>query len=181
MEVFWARGYEAASLSELMAAMGIGKKSLYDTFGNKRSLFLKCLEHYADSSLKCLENRLADTPPEKVIPEIRNILDEWRSMHGCKESKGCLLGNNIADFDCSDTEVAEILRGHLSTMEDAFAKAFRNAQSKGGVKLPDTPRRLARTLVCLSQGVALVGRIMECSEVTDNALQVASKTLLELA
>ena len=36
MEVFWAQGYEAASLSELMKNMGIGKKSLYDTFGNKK-------------------------------------------------------------------------------------------------------------------------------------------------
>lgn len=41
MEVFWARGYEAASLSELLKNMGIGKKSLYDTFGNKRSLSLR--------------------------------------------------------------------------------------------------------------------------------------------
>lgn len=181
MEVFWARGYEAASLSELMAAMGIGKKSLYDTFGNKRALFLKCLEHYADSSLRCLEDRLANVAPDKVAPEIRRILEEWRKMHGCANSKGCMLGTNMADFDCSDAEVAGILRGHLATMENAFAKALKKAQSKGGVKLPDTPRRLARTLVCLSQGVALVGRVMECSEVTDNALQVASKQLLGVA
>lgn len=179
-EVFWARGYEAASLSELMTVMGIGKKSLYDTFGNKRSLFLKCLEHYAESYMSCLDQRLSDTPPKKVVGEVRRILDDWRNMHGCKNSRGCLLGNNIADFDCSDTEVAEILRGHLATLEDAFANALKRAQSKGGVKLPDSPRRLARTLVCLGQGVALVGKIMECSEVTDNALQVASKSLLEV-
>jgi TetR/AcrR family transcriptional repressor of nem operon len=52
MEVFWARGYEAASLSKLLELMGIGKKSLYDTFGNKRSLFLKALDHYTLTVVK---------------------------------------------------------------------------------------------------------------------------------
>ncbi len=177
MEVFWARGYEATSLSELMAVMGIGKKSLYDTYGNKRSLFLKCLEHYANSSLSCMVKRLNGASADEVIPVIRGILDDWRSMHGCKDSKGCLLGNNIADFDCSDSEVADILRGHLLTLENAFRKALKRAKDTG-IELSDTPQRLAQTLVCLGQGVALVGRIMECSEVTDNALEVASRRLL---
>ena len=178
MEVFWARGYEAASLSELMEVMGIGKKSLYDTFGNKRSLFLKSLEHYANSALRCMVQRLDEAPPEKVVAEIRGILGDWRAMHGCKESKGCLLGNNIADFDCSDTEVAQIFRGHLSTLEKAFASALERAKTEGGATLGDTPQRLARTLVCLGQGVAIVGRIMECSKVTDDALHFASERLL---
>lgn len=59
MEVFRAHGYEAASLSELLKRMGIGKKSLYDTFGNKESLFLKALEHYAQATIRGIRDRLA--------------------------------------------------------------------------------------------------------------------------
>ena len=58
MKVFWAYGYEATSLSELLKRMGIGKKSLYDTFGNKQSLFLKALEHYAHTNIRDLRTRL---------------------------------------------------------------------------------------------------------------------------
>ncbi|MEM9005453.1 MAG: TetR/AcrR family transcriptional regulator, partial [Cyanobacteria bacterium P01_F01_bin.86] len=59
MDVFWEHGYEAASLSQLLKQMGIGKKSLYDTFGNKQSLFLKALEHYAQTTLRDIKERLS--------------------------------------------------------------------------------------------------------------------------
>ncbi len=57
MEVFWEHGYEATSLSALLKNMGIGKKSLYDTFGNKRSLFLKALEYYARINITSTPHR----------------------------------------------------------------------------------------------------------------------------
>ncbi len=58
MEVFWRRGYEAASLAELLQNMGISRKSMYDTFGNKQALFLKALEHYAQTNLREIKEQL---------------------------------------------------------------------------------------------------------------------------
>jgi TetR/AcrR family transcriptional repressor of nem operon len=178
MEVFWARGYEAASLSELFAAMGIGKKSLYDTFGNKRSLFLKCLEHYAATSLTCLEGRLCAADGKPVIPKIRTLLEEWRKASACSGSKGCMLGNNIADFDTSDPEVSGIMQRHLETIEDAFAKALAAAQDRGETSLSDTPRNVARAFVCLGQGAALISRVTDCGKATDGAIRAATKGLM---
>ena len=48
MDVFWEHGYEAASLSQLLKQMGIGKKSLYDTFGDKRQLYLRAMDRYSE-------------------------------------------------------------------------------------------------------------------------------------
>ncbi|HMH35803.1 MAG TPA: helix-turn-helix domain-containing protein, partial [Streptosporangiaceae bacterium] len=48
LEVFWRQGYEGTALSDLTAAMGISRPSLYATFGNKEALFRKVLDRYAD-------------------------------------------------------------------------------------------------------------------------------------
>ena len=55
MDLFWRKGFEGASLAEILKAMGIGRQSLYNSFGNKRSLFLKVLDRYAEmKSMQCL-------------------------------------------------------------------------------------------------------------------------------
>jgi TetR/AcrR family transcriptional regulator, transcriptional repressor for nem operon len=48
MEVFWSRGYEAASIEDLVKHMGINRQSLYDTFGHKHALYLKALDRYRE-------------------------------------------------------------------------------------------------------------------------------------
>ena len=79
MKVFWAHGYEAASLSELLKNMGIGKKSLYDTFGNKQALFLKALEHYARTTLRDMRDRLlAEGSP---LSNLKQVLKDWQQLH----------------------------------------------------------------------------------------------------
>ena len=104
MRVFWSHGYEAASLSELLKAMGIGKKSLYDTYGNKESLFLKALEHYAHTTIRDMRTRLsAEGSP---LGNLKQLLQSWQEMHGQPGSCGCMLGTNIADFNTDDEAIA---------------------------------------------------------------------------
>ncbi|MEM9569058.1 MAG: TetR/AcrR family transcriptional regulator, partial [Cyanobacteria bacterium P01_E01_bin.34] len=126
MEVFWAKGYEAASLSELMARMGISKKSLYDTFGNKRSLFLKALEHYSRTVLQDMNSQLAGSG--SPLRNLETLFQELQVMHSQPRSHGCMLGTNIADFDSDDEEVASVLRGYLTQLESIYARAIRQAQ-----------------------------------------------------
>ena len=59
MEVFWRTGYERASLDVLLQAMGISKQSLYDTFGDKRALYLKALAHYREQTLTSMRSMFA--------------------------------------------------------------------------------------------------------------------------
>ncbi|MEO1297464.1 MAG: TetR/AcrR family transcriptional regulator [Cyanobacteria bacterium J06636_16] len=176
MEVFWAHGYEAASLSELLKNMGIGKKSLYDTFGNKQSLFLKALEHYAQNTLQAMRDRLlAQGSP---IANIKQLLLEWQQMHSKPRSHGCMFGTNIADFDTDDEVVAKAMRGYLRQVEDVFYKALIQAQKAGEISAAANPRDLARLLLCTAQGVALLGRVMEDDTTLAGAVQ-AELALLE--
>jgi TetR/AcrR family transcriptional regulator, transcriptional repressor for nem operon len=159
MEVFWARGYEAASLSELLGQMGIGRKSLYDTFGNKRSLFLKALEHYACTQIKSMrEQLLASGSP---LANLERVLQGLVQMHSQPESKGCMLGTNIADFDTREAEIAALLRHYLQETEDAYYMALSRAQQAGEISSTANPRELARMLLCTTQGMALLGRVQE--------------------
>jgi len=159
MEVFWARGYEAASLSELLAHMGIGRKSLYDTFGNKRSLFLKTLEHYAQTTIKAIRDQLS--APGSPLANLKRVLQDFQKTHAISGSKGCMLGTNIADFDTDDQEMAFVLRSYLREVEDAFCRAILRAQQAGELSQTLKPRDVAQLLLCTTQGIALVGRVLD--------------------
>lgn len=159
MEVFWARGYEAASLSELLQHMGIGKKSLYDTYGNKQALFLKALDHYANTQLQSIRDRLS--APGSPLENLKRLLQDWQKMHAQPQSCGCMLGTNIADFNTEDEAIAKVLRAYLTRLEDVFCAAIVRAQQADEVSSSVEPRALAQLLLCTTQGMALLGRVLE--------------------
>src|SRR5262249_42038406 len=152
-------GYEAASLSELLTHMDIGRKSLYDTFGNKRSLFLKTLEHYAQTTIKSIRNQLS--APGSALTNLKCVLQGLQRTHAIPGSKGCMLGTNIADFDTSDQEIAFVLRSYLREVEDAFCRAILRAQQSGELSRAMKPRDIAQMLLCTTQGMALIGRVLD--------------------
>lgn len=157
MEVFLARGYQGASLSELLDQMGIGRKSLYDTFGNKHELFLKTLELYSQTAIKEMQDQLA--APGSPKANIEAVLLKWQDANSQPDSKGCLIGNNLADFCTEDAGMAHVLSEHLTQLENAFTDAVARAQAAGEFPADIPPGDLARLLVCLGQGVALMGRV----------------------
>jgi len=176
MEVFWSHGYEAASLSDLLEHMGIGRKSLYDTFGNKRSLFLKALEHYAQTEVKSIRDRLL--APGSPLANIENVLQDLQQIHSLPGSKGCMLGTNIADFDNSEVEIAALLRHYLQEMEDAYCTAIARAIEAGELSSAIKPRDLARMLLCTTQGMALLGRVLDNETLLHSTVE-ATLTLLK--
>lgn len=176
MEVFWEYGYEAASLSELLKRMGIGKKSLYDTFGNKRSLFLKALEHYVQMAIGEMRDRLsADGSP---LANLKALLMALQRVHSQAGSCGCMLGTNIADFNTDDEAIAKLMRGYLQQTEDVYCSAIHRAQAAGEVNSTINARDLARLLLCTTHGIALLGRVMEDDTILKGAVQ-ATVALLE--
>src|SRR5215831_13250477 len=178
MEVFWARGYEAASLSELLAQMGIGRKSLYDTFGNKRSLFLKTLEHYAQTTIKSIRDQLS--APGSPLTNLKCVLQDLQKTHAVPGSKGCMLGTNIADFDTNDQEIAFVLRSYLREVEDAFCRVILRAQQAGELSRTLKPREVAQMLLCTTQGMALVGRVLDNETLLRGTVE-ATLSILEKA
>jgi len=97
--------------------------------------------------------------PGSPLGNLEAFLGGLTKQHCRKDSKGCLLGTNMADFDTTDQAVAALLQHQLTLAEDIYYETLRNAIDAGEVVATTDPRATARMLVCLTQGVALVGRV----------------------
>jgi TetR/AcrR family transcriptional repressor of nem operon len=178
MQVFWTRGYEAASLAELLDNMGISRKSMYDTFGNKQSLFLKALEHYAQTRLRKFREQLS--LPGSSLNNIELLLQDMQSMHGTSGSKGCLLGTCAADFNTDDVEIAPILRSYFNRLENIYYEAISQAQAAGELNTKVDPHDMARMLLCTTQGMALLGRVLDSETIPRSVVSVTIEALKKM-
>ena len=163
MQLFWAKGYSATGLTELLETMEIGRKSLYDTFGNKRALYIKALDRYSQTTVGKLYRALND-PDRPALKNVRAVMRGFAEEHAAPMSRGCLLGVSLAQFRVDDAEMAGVLRIHMQRVERAYHKAFSKAQADGELKLSTNVRNLARLFMSAHQGLALIGRVAETKE-----------------
>jgi len=131
-DVFWRLGFAGTSLSELEATLGIGRKSLYDTFGSKRELYLRSLEHYTDTVIQQICRGL-DDPRNEPMENLERVLGRLQKHHGSPDSLGCLLGVAMAQADSGDPELTALLRGYLRRLELAFEGTIQDGQNEGSV------------------------------------------------
>ncbi|MCB9521737.1 MAG: TetR/AcrR family transcriptional regulator [Myxococcales bacterium] len=157
-DLFWRRGFAGVGISELEAELGIGRKSLYDTFGSKRELYLRSIEQYTDAVIGRICAGLSDARNDPLA-NLERVLGKLQEHHGSDESMGCLLGVAMAQLDAADDELAALLRGYLQRLESAFEATIRAAQAAGDLRNDVRPKDAAREFVALTQGMALMGRV----------------------
>ncbi|BDI29642.1 TetR family transcriptional regulator [Capsulimonas corticalis] len=101
LQVFWRKGYEGASLSDLTQAMGINRPSLYAAFGNKEELFRKALDRYnqgpASYACDALNEPTARGAVEKLLAGVVNLLTSPENPCGCLLVQGALVSGDDAD------------------------------------------------------------------------------------
>ncbi len=156
-DLFWRRGYDGTSLNELESTLGIGRKSLYDTFGSKRELYLRSLAHYTETVIRKICTGLAD-PRNGPMENLERVLGRLQQHHGSPDSLGCLLGVAMAQASSDDPELTALLRDYLGRLEQAFQRTIESAQSAGAADTEASANDVARQLVALTQGMALLGR-----------------------
>ena len=108
LKVFWARGYEGASLSELTQAMGINKPSLYGAFGDKAELFRKVVDRYVRGQAAIWDALLSEVTAravvEKILTAAADALTSGEHPHGCLLVQAAL--SCTKETDCIKTELA---------------------------------------------------------------------------
>ena len=176
MQLFWAKGYTGTGLSELLETMKIGRKSMYDTFGNKRELYIKALQHYSQTVVNKLHRDLNNSE-QPALENVRKVLHAIATVDSRPMSMGCFLGVSIAQFRTNDSEMAEVLRKHMQRVEKAFYLAFKKAQDNGELKQSTNVRDLARLFVSIMQGMSLIGRVIESPGVPRSIVKSALATL----
>jgi AcrR family transcriptional regulator len=129
MDVFWNKGYEATSLDDLLTAMKIGRQSMYDTFGDKKQLYLAALGHYADTGSEALRRRLSAGP--SALGAIGAFLQDVARSDAGQRERGCLAVNAVAEFGKADPEVYAFTERTQRMTERIFAEALARAREEG--------------------------------------------------
>jgi TetR/AcrR family transcriptional repressor of nem operon len=171
MDCFWRDGYEATSVRDLAARMGITGASLYNAFGDKRSLFREVLQRYAERSTRERIARLESTLPPKqaVVAFLGEIVE--RSVDG--DRRGCLLVNTALEIAPHDPELGAEVAGHLGEIEAFFRRALAAAQVDGSVPRDREPTDLARLLLGVTLGVRVLARSKPQRELLEGVVRPA--------
>ena len=159
-DLFWSRGFDGTGVADLESALGVGRKSLYDTFGNKHALYLRALEHYGRTVITAICSGL-ERAEGTALANLERVLNKLAEHHGSGASLGCLLGVGLAQVNRDDRDVVAALRDGLARLEDAFELGLRRAREAGEVRADLRTRDAARQLTALVQGLALLGRIAD--------------------
>ena len=153
--VFWAKGYAATSLRDLIAAMGISKSSFYETFDSKRELYLLVLDGYIDNISDQLVSTLGQgTSPRTAIAIAFNDIVDGAIARG--DRLGCLLANAAAEVAPEDSAAAARISGGLGRLEEAYYEVIVRAQRSREVPAEHDARALARFLTTSANGLQLM-------------------------
>jgi len=155
---FWRRGYEATSVRDLAASMGVSAPSLYNTYGDKHALFVQALEHYLDHTTRARIKRLEDTllPKQAVRKFIEEIID--RSV-GDRERRGCFLINSALEIAPHDAKLSALIADRLAEIERFFHRSIRRAQAEGSVPRNRSAKDSARLLLGVLLGIRVLARV----------------------
>lgn len=175
MDLFWSRGYEATGMSALCEQMGLGRQSVYNTFGDKESLFAEALTHYGRTMLQPMVAML--DAPGSGLANVEAVLTMWSERAQSHSYQGCLMANSIAEFGMKEPKIAQALASMLAEMEAAFYRALKRAEEDGELPAGRDPRALARLLTTVGQGLSAIGKIEPSGATARDALATV-RTLL---
>ena len=175
MQVFWHQGYEATSMEDLLTAMNLNRGSLYDTFGDKRQLFLKVIDRYCHGFVG--EKFSLLDQPGPALPALRLFI---RGMIegglADPQRRGCLIANTVMELSPHEKEIAGTLRQVLKMAEDTFFRVLVRAKEQGELNNDKDPRALARFLTTMLQGTI----VMIKSGASADAVKQTVETALSL-
>ncbi|QUL53102.1 TetR/AcrR family transcriptional regulator [Paenibacillus tritici] len=128
MNIFWQQGYEKTSMQDLVAGMGIHKRSMYDTFGDKHTLYIKALERFASIQSSRLESRIEGITSARAA---LRLLFEATILRAEAEPKGCMLVNTAVELSNHDPEAAARANEAFLNTEGLIERLILHGQEAG--------------------------------------------------
>jgi TetR/AcrR family transcriptional repressor of nem operon len=171
MEVFWSRGYEAASMQDLVTHMGINRQSLYDTFGDKHALYLQALDRYSEVEGRKLFELLER--PGSVKKTLRQVFEGVVEKALCDgQRRGCFMGNAMSELAGRCKETANRTCTNMAATEAAFYRALLRGKKEGELKGVRDPRAVARFLYSSLQGLVLMAKATQDRKTLEDVVKV---------
>lgn len=156
MDVFWEKGYKATSIQDLVDRMGIKRGSIYNTFGDKHSLFISAIRHYGEvvtsQTIKVLDS------PGSPIENIERFYFELISKSSDGKSKGCLISNTVVELASHDKEAAKEVKILLKKIEMVFFNCLNKAVELGELPAGTDTKVLSRFFAASTHGLIVIGK-----------------------
>ena len=153
LDVFWRKGFEGASMTDLTDAMGITRPSLYATFGNKEALFRKALDSYQSTCMAFTTDALGQ-PTARLVAE--------RMLYGCADAQtdtahppGCLGTNGALACSIAAEPIRLELVRRRAAGEAALRQRLERACQEGDLPQDADPAALASYVMTIGQGMAV--------------------------
>lgn len=157
MEAFWARGYEATSIQDLVRATGVNRASLYATYGDKREIFLASLKKYDSSVRRKMLSELSngDRPREAI----EAVFDKFISQaSNANANWGCLITNTALELAAHDSEIAQFVNTAQDDMARFFQGMIERGKITGQIGAHVDAAQLARMLLAILLGLLVMLR-----------------------
>ncbi|MBL4693098.1 MAG: TetR/AcrR family transcriptional regulator [Magnetovibrio sp.] len=174
LNVFWRKGYDGASIQDLVDATGLNRGSLYNSFGDKDELFAEVMLVYRSlSPTKILTNASATADVSQLFQDFFQILVDRAEQD--PDHKGCLMTNTAAGFYGCSESMADWVCESLDGLESLFVRLIERGQEFDDISSTTDPIKLARFLVAAAQGMNVMARtgadVSVLQDIADQTLQ----------
>ncbi len=176
VDLFWTKGYHATSARDLVEGLGISRSSLYDTYGDKHSLFVQALKKYREEKIDEVIEMLHKTDDaEEYIKYLFNAIKSQAVQDTC--AKGCFMVNSTVELAPVDKEISGIVNSILQDFEDALCKAVKKGQDAGVFTSRYAARSLARFLSNSINGLRVTVKSNAGKKVFDDIVTISLSVL----
>ncbi|WP_242312009.1 TetR/AcrR family transcriptional regulator [Bacillus cereus group sp. BfR-BA-01331] len=177
MQLFWEKGYEATSLSDLTSRMGIQRPSIYSTFGDKKELFEAALRRYTMSRASDIRNRLQSHSSVKEAFSIF-FADVVNEEYAGDLSKGCFCINTMVELAPHDERFEILTREHQMYLAVIFQETIERGIQSGELEFNTDAKSLAQALIVSLIGLTVMMKSRPQRSFVDNVI-AATLTLLK--
>ena len=176
IRVFCEQGYNATSIGDLIDAMGLASGSIYKAFRDKRAVFLAALDRHI--VLRKEQIAAAARTPKPARERLRDVLAFFvESSKGAEGRRGCMVVGSAVELAIVDREVAARVNASIGKNEAFLADLIREGQADKSIPAGIDPEQTARVMVCLTQGLRVVGKSGRAPQDTAAAVDIAMKLL----
>ncbi|MEZ2337252.1 TetR/AcrR family transcriptional regulator [Mucilaginibacter sp. RCC_168] len=171
IDLFWLKGYNGTSMQDLVDGLGISRSSLYDTYGDKHTLFIKALESYQCTSsgkiIQIVENNL---PAKETIKQILEFITD--ELLGDSSRKGCFMVNAEVEIAPHDAVVKQMICRNDQQVEDIFYRIVKKGQDNGEIAHTQDGRAVARAISNTVKGMQVTAKSTSEKTVFDDIIRL---------
>jgi TetR/AcrR family transcriptional repressor of nem operon len=176
IELFWRKGYNATSMQDLVDTLGISRSSLYDTYTDKHTLFVKALETYQVAAAARIQAIIDNSTSAKET--VKKLLElATTDLLADKEQKGCFMVNAEVEVAPHDAEVNSLVCKNDQQMEEAFYQVIKKGQNSGELRNRQDARALSRFIFNAVKGMRVTAKSSVDKAVFEDIIRLTVMTL----